>query len=107
MAHTKKVQKSKPVVKESKTRSNKRIKFIYNDEPGKKVYLAGNFNNWTPYEKQLKDKKKTGVYEYSVILPKGKYEYKFVVDDKWTMDPNCPEWTHNDMGTLNSVVTVQ
>ena len=37
----------------------------------------------------------------------GVYEYKFLVNDIWTLDPDptC-DWTQNAFGTLNSLLRV-
>jgi 1,4-alpha-glucan branching enzyme len=88
------------------TAGKKRVKFQIKAESGKKVMLAGTFNNWNPEESKLKEKGKTGVYSLELSLPKGRYEYKFVIDDVWCVDPECPEWVPNNYGSLNSVLTV-
>ena len=36
----------------------------------------------------------------------GQHEYKFLVNNEWRLDPKCPDWIPNDIGTLNSVVRV-
>ena len=68
------------------------------------VYVAGTFNGWNPAKNPLR--KKDGVYATTLAVPRGKHEYKFIVDDTWMPDPNCEKWVPNDMGSLNSVVTV-
>ena len=54
----------------------------------------------------MTDKDGTGEFACTVNLPKGKYEYKFVINGSWCADPECAEWVQNDMGTLNSVKIV-
>ena len=39
-------------------------------------------------------------------LAPGEYEYKFVINGTWCVDPNCKEWRQNTLGTLNSVLRV-
>jgi 1,4-alpha-glucan branching enzyme len=83
----------------------RKVKFQIAADPGCEVYVAGTFNNWDPRKDRLAFK--DGTYSASLFLPKGRYEYKFVINDIWCIDPECPEWTSNDFGTLNSVVTVE
>jgi hypothetical protein len=40
------------------------------------------------------------------MLPPGKYEYKFLVDDKWTIDPQNTQTSQNDFGTQNSILNL-
>ena len=40
-------------------------------------------------------------------LAPGTYQYKFVIDGVWCADPENLDCVQNDLGTLNSVVTVK
>jgi hypothetical protein len=40
------------------------------------------------------------------MLPPGEHEYKFVVNGDWRIDGSNPQWTPNDVGSLNSVINV-
>ncbi|MBN2301847.1 MAG: glycogen-binding domain-containing protein [Lentisphaerae bacterium] len=82
----------------------KRVRFELHGEKGNEVYVAGSFNSWDPNKNKLRFK--NGVYSTSLLLAKGRYEYKFVVNGNWGIDPACEEWTPNEMGSLNSVITV-
>ncbi len=88
----------------SPTAGRKRVSLKISAKPGSEVYVAGSFNDWNPTQKQLKEK--NGAYEGTLFLPRGRYEYKFVVDGNWQVDPECEEWTPNDFGSLNSVLVV-
>jgi 1,4-alpha-glucan branching enzyme len=88
------------------TAGRKRVTFKYKAKPGCNVAVAGNFNGWDPDSKVLKDKDSTGEYQITMLLPKGVYEYKFCVDDKWCVDPENPNFITNPHGTLNSVIEV-
>jgi 1,4-alpha-glucan branching enzyme len=83
--------------------SSKRVTFEVSANPGSSVYLAGTFNNWDSQRHQLKDARKNGKYAITLMLPKGEYEYKFVVNGNWVVDPECQDWTRNSLGTLNSI----
>ena len=87
----------------SGTPKARRVQFCLQAEAGSKVFLTGSFNNWDPIAKEMVDKDKDGHYAASVMLAPGKYQYKFVVDGTWCVDPACGETIHNDLGTLNSV----
>ncbi len=52
------------------------------------VRLAGNFNGWNPGE--LVMTKTAGGWELPYVLSKGNYEYKFIVDGEWMIDPRNP-----------------
>ena len=53
------------------------------------VYLSGSFNNWKP-DQLLMKKDSLGVWHFTIYLPPGRYEYKFVVDGEWIADPFNP-----------------
>jgi 1,4-alpha-glucan branching enzyme len=89
-----------------KAEKKTRVTFSVRAEVGSKVFLAGCFNNWDPTAKQMEDKKGTGEFTCCINLPKGKYEYKFVIDGVWVADGECPDWVQNDMGSMNSVKIV-
>ncbi len=73
--------------------------------PGvKKVYLAGDFNEWDPCAEPMS--KRGGLFTKSLKLEEGLYHYKFVVDGEWQVDP-CEPWVVSEMGTTNNVISVR
>jgi 1,4-alpha-glucan branching enzyme len=48
-----------------------------------------------------------GQWETTLALEPGRYQYKFVVDGKWTHDPNARENVTNEHGSLNSVIEIR
>ncbi len=88
------------------TTQSRRVVFSVQADPDSVVYLAGEFNNWDPQAKQMTDKKNTGLFTTTLILPPGTHEYKFVINGTWCVDPNNSEWAQNSLGTLNSVLVV-
>lgn len=70
---------------------------------GKKVALAGAFNGWAP---QAMRKQKDGSFACSVDLEPGTYEYKFIVDGQWVVDPDTNAWAMNAYGSFNSVARI-
>lgn len=85
---------------------SKRITFGVSANPNSEVCLAGSFNNWDPQQHQMKDTLENGKYTITLTLPKGEYEYKFVINNNWVVDPECQDWVRNSFGTLNSVKKV-
>lgn len=108
---TKKVTVAKPVVKNVTAKpftkkavsKTQRVTFSVRAEIGSKVFVAGSFNNWDPTTKEMVDKKGDGVFTAVLLLVPGDYQYKFVIDGTWCVDPECADWVQNDHGTLNSV----
>ena len=59
--------------------------FVCEAEPGtKRVFLAGDFNNWDPAETRMV--RRNGAFRRRMHLPCGEYRYKFVVDGEWRAD---------------------
>jgi len=84
----------------------KQVMFTFKHDPGKEVFIAGSFNNWDPKADKLTDRNQSGVYTVTVVIPKGRHEYKYVVDDVWQVVAANPESVVNDFGSLNSVIVV-
>ena len=74
-------------------------------ENAKSVYLAGDFNNWSPNTFAMK--KRDNEWTLDVHLPAGKHLYKFVVDGKWIIDPANELWEQNEHNTGNSVIWIK
>jgi 1,4-alpha-glucan branching enzyme len=79
--------------------------FSLHSPPGSQVYLTGTFNDWSPDSIAMKDAG-NGHFQQSIVLPEGRHEYKFIVDDTWIADPDCPHWKRNEHGSLNSVIRI-
>ncbi len=88
------------------TQGKRRVHFEVDANPGSTVAIAGSFNAWQP-DKHVMKELGEGRYQRQVYLAPGDYEYKFVIDGEWSADPNCPHWTKNEFGTLNSIVHVE
>ena len=82
------------------------VSFLLLDLGAKKVSLCGDFNRWTSDATPMK-RGKDGLWETSVALAPGRYEYKFIVDGHWIPDPRATEHVWNRHGTLNSVIEVR
>ncbi|NIM18996.1 MAG: hypothetical protein GTO51_01265 [Candidatus Latescibacteria bacterium] len=81
--------------------------FRYYDDEATKVYVVGDFNNWTPTTDPLTDKNGDGEWTLFYPLNPGSYEYKFVVDGTyWIADPRNPLSVSDGFEGRNSVVKV-
>jgi len=70
------------------------------------VFLAGTFNNWSPTATAMSDTDGDGIYEVTIELEPGDYQYKFVVDGNWYEDPYSSDYTPDGFGGKNSVLVV-
>jgi len=82
----------------------KRVKFGLHADSSSTVFLAGSFNDWAPDKRQLKHTENG--HSATLLLPRGRYEYKFIVDGQWRIDPECLNRAPNLAGTWNSVINV-
>ena len=92
--------------KVSRAAGRRAVEFVFEDAPGKEVFLAGSFNNWqmtTP----MSDQKSPGVYTKRLLLEPGEYQYKFVVNGEWRLDGNNNCFAPNGFGELNSLLKVE
>lgn len=82
-----------------------KVTFALFEPKAKHVSLGGEFNGWASDATPMK-RDDGGNWETTVALAPGRYEYKFIVDGQWTLDPQARESVWNCHGTLNSVVQV-
>jgi hypothetical protein len=68
----------------------------------KSVYLAGEFNSWSPDQYAMK--RVGDEWIFSVHLFPGKHLYKFVVDGNWIIDPGNKLWEQDGKRSSNSVL---
>ncbi len=72
------------------------------------VQLAGSFNGWNPPANAMTDANSDGVYETTISLAPGTYEYKFAADN-WTIQENLTagsSCTVTNFGYTNRTITV-
>ena len=81
----------------------KRVEFRLFSPGAHEVLLSGDFNAWSDSADPMK-KDKNGTWKKIKILPPGRYEYKFIVDGVWVLDPNCPDTVPNNYGTQNNII---
>jgi cyclomaltodextrinase / maltogenic alpha-amylase / neopullulanase len=81
-----------------------RISFDPKDKKFKRVELAGDMNAWTPSKTPLH--LADGLWQTDLLLFPGRYQYKFVADGKWILDPGNTEIVDNNIGGTNSLLRV-
>jgi 5'-AMP-activated protein kinase regulatory beta subunit len=85
--------------------ARRRISFTFKAPDAQLVTLAGNFNNWNPKKHPMKKNNK-GIWQKTVLLEPGTYEYKFWVDEQWRVDNRNDNRCPNTFGTMNNLITV-
>jgi len=84
----------------------KKVQFEFSAPEAREVFVAGEFNNWDERANPLK-KDKNGLWKITLPLTSGKYEYRFLADEKWENDPSCSGCVSNDFGSQNCVRVVE
>lgn len=92
--------------KSEEPHTTRRLSFTLKHPSAKKVQLAAEFTEW---EKKPLDmtSRKGGEWKVNVVLPPGRYKYRFLVDGQWQDDPNAPAREANPFGTCDCVAEVK
>jgi 1,4-alpha-glucan branching enzyme len=87
-------------------KSKKTIAFSIQNTCADHICLAGTFNGWA--QNAVMRKTKNGLFKIEIPLPpKGKYYYKFIIDDRmWVEDVDNPLREPDGVAGWNSVLTV-
>lgn len=97
---------AKTRVKGATQPKRRRIEFKFEDNGAKKVFLAGDFNQWDQKSHPMK-KSAGGVWKRSILVIPGRYEYKFLVDGDWKEDDFNHHRCTNNFGTYNCILDVR
>jgi hypothetical protein len=81
------------------------VTFHLLEPDARRAFVCGSFNDWEP-EQIAMTRNSDGSWVASVSLPRGRHEYKFVVDGKWVPDLGAQEHVPNEFGSVNSVIEV-
>lgn len=69
-----------------------------------RVQVAGDFNGWNAAGTPLV-RGADGTYRAQLLLPRGKYQYQFVVDgERWVPDPRAAELVDDGFGGRNALL---
>jgi hypothetical protein len=69
------------------------------------VVLTGSFDNWS--QSQLLFAREGDEWVCRVDLDPGVYQYKFIVDGDWLLDPSNPDTAEDEAGNVNNVIEVK
>ena len=70
------------------------------------MQLVGDFSKWKPLDDLMVQEKENKIWKGIVSLKPGTYQYKFIVDGEWRIDPYNSEVITSDIGVNNSSVEV-
>lgn len=80
--------------------------FLFHAPKAGSVYVLGDFNNWQKSEASRLTKLESGDWAAHFNLSKGRYRYKFLVDEEWIEDPANSKSETNVFGTTDSILTL-
>lgn len=90
-----------------KSEIKQKVTFSYKPEAEvTNVNLFGSFNGWNRESHPMDDKDNNGIYEITISIDPGLYEYKFFVDGEEVVDPANKEQKPNGFGGYNSVLNI-
>ena len=105
---SKKAQKradSKDTQSTKEASAKKRVTFFMKAPQAKEVSVAGDFNGWSTTKHAMKQDK-GGLWKKIVMVPPGRFEYKFMVDGDWALNPDNDCTCINSFGAENHVLEV-
>jgi 1,4-alpha-glucan branching enzyme len=105
LSKTTTVKKSAGNPPTSTTERTSLVTFMLYEPHARSVALSGEFNAWSTVANHMRQLD-NGVWQITLALAPGKYQYKFVVDGQWRSDVSAKETVDNQFGTLNSVIEV-
>lgn len=81
---------------------------VFTFDPGDKIYqqvsVVGDLTNWNPNVLFMQNI--NGVWQTTLTLNPGRYQYQIVADGNWFLDPNNPVQVENGIGGYNSLLEV-
>lgn len=95
-----------PRPKGKKRAKKKSVTFKADFPQARTVKLAGDFNNWSLSDAFILDQDEKGNWVKEIPLTPGRYEYKYIVDGQWLLDPGNEKFVESSIGGKNSVLVV-
>ena len=98
----------KPIVSPRINKTKKTIEFYIHNDCAQQISLAGSFNHWAQ-DVLLLEPGMNGIWKIEIpLLPAGKYQYKFFLDDTmWMEDVDNPYREPDGHSGFNSVLLVE
>jgi 1,4-alpha-glucan branching enzyme len=84
----------------------KSLKFQFFAPEAQEVNVAGSINEWNPKAFSL-TRGRDGNWSGEMWLEPGRYEYRFVIDQRWENDQRPVETAPNPFGSWNSILEVR
>jgi hypothetical protein len=78
------------------------VLFRYDEGRRTRVEVAGDFSGWLPVPLYRSE----GGFLRHVVIPPGRYQYRFIVDGEWTLDPSNNVTENSPAGRANNVLVV-
>jgi 1,4-alpha-glucan branching enzyme len=91
--------------KKGEKTKRRRVTFFLDAPDAQRVILMGDFNQWNEKTHPMK-KESDGSWKKIIMIPPGRYEYRFLVDGEWWNDPNNHQICSNCFGTVNNILEV-
>jgi chromosome partitioning protein len=82
------------------------VLFVQPAEVGGRLFIAGEFNGWSPTATPMRLDAQLGVHQALVAIPPGEHTYRLIIDGRWQADAYNPRRVQNSYGEPNSVVVV-
>ena len=83
------------------------VLFCMRAPDAQRVTVVGEFNDWRQDNSPDLERDDRGVWKGQLVLPPGNYQYKYLVDGKWCLDPDNPLRMVDKNGIVNSLVKVK
>lgn len=98
----------KPHTSPHVNRQKKSIEFYMQSDCASQISLAGSFNNWAQ-DVLLMEPGNNGIWKIEIpMLPQGRYQYKFFIDDKmWMEDIGNPYREPDGFAGFNSILLIE
>ena len=71
------------------------------------VKIAGDFNKWVPEILDFTESQGRPLWHKTISLRQGSYEYKYLVDGRWTPDPLNDKTVEDSYGGVNSIISIR
>jgi 1,4-alpha-glucan branching enzyme len=100
------ISKANPASPRKATKpSPSKVRFELTAPGAGQVFLAGTFNQWESSATPM-TRTREGKWVKELALGPGAYEYLFLVDGKWLLDPGASERVPNPFGGSNGLLQV-
>ena len=89
----------------SRVQTIKTVEFKCAAPESSRVYLVGDFTGWQK-RKEYAMIRKNQAWQKRLSLERGKYRYKFIVDERWVHDRTNPLVETDPYGGYNSLINI-